>query len=129
MALTLGNPSLSQTQANAWAADLAADLSAGASESTIEYHENPGIGLVVTFELTDASPEFTVSANVVSLDVSTPVSAEATAGSNTTPNEYRVIDGDGNERLRGPITGTGAINTSDTVNLGSLTFTVPTNGL
>lgn len=125
MALTLGNPTLIQATANSIASHLAGLLNGGASNSTIEYHDNGGVGLLCTFDLDGSNPEFTTSANVISLDTSPAVSTTATGGSATTPNQYRVIDGDGTERLRGPITGTGPITTGDTVNLGSLSFTVP----
>lgn len=123
MALSLNSPVLETTTRSGLAVDLQGQIDSGGTPN-IQLHDNGGLGELVEFDL-DATLAFTESNGVLTLDVTPAISATAGAGSATTPNQWRLLSGGGTLLITGSISGTGPITSGDTVNLTSMTITVP----
>lgn len=121
MALTLGNPTLETLARNALSDALDALINTGAGTATLTLRNSTTV--LVTFNL--QNPAFGASATGVITLQGVPISAVASAGSATTPDNYQVINRDSSLVMSGSVTGTGPITSGETVNLNSYTYTTP----
>lgn len=121
MALTLGNPTLETLARNALSDALDALVNTGAGTATLTLRNSTTV--LVTFNL--QNPAFSASATGVITLQGVPISAVASAGSATTPDNYQVINRDSSLVMSGSVTGTGPITSGETVNLNSYTYTTP----
>lgn len=121
MALTLGNPTLETIARNALSDALDALINTGAGTAVLTLRNSTTV--LVTFNL--QNPAFGASAAGVITLQGVPISATASAGSATTPDNYQVINRDAALTMSGAVTGTGPITSGETVNLNSYSYTTP----
>ena len=121
MALTLGNPTWETAARNALADAFDTLVNTGSGTATLVLRNSTTV--LATFNLAD--PAFGAAATGVITLAGTPLSTTASAGSETTPDNYQIFDQDSNLVASGTVTGTGAITSGETVNLNSFSITIP----